>query len=366
MMTPYDVIIVGAGPAGCAAAYDLATHHFSVLLLDKVQFPRMKACAGGLTIKAVKALRYAIDPVTRQVCNNLEIGKKTEKRMTLKSQAPVACMTERSEFDLFCLNKTLTAGAEFRVVKKIIAVTEREKWVELVMEQGTLRSKFLIGADGANSSIRKRFAPFPGFRRGFAIEAQAPIKNNRHYDMAFDFGIVTSGYGWVFPKGDHLNIGLYTFDDRIKLKADALRNYCWEKTGHKSIQQPTAFSIGFGGWEYGPNLKRIFLVGDAAGLADPLLGEGLHNAIKSGQAAAHAILQETADGDRASLCYHKHIGPIKADTLAAYNMARWFYRFPAIGYALLTFPLMGSKLMRGYAMGLTLNEIKARIFNLSL
>jgi flavin-dependent dehydrogenase len=147
---------------------------------------------------------------------------------------------------------------------------------------------------------------------------------------------------------------------------DALRHYCWEKTGHKSMQQPAAFSIGFGGWGYGPGLKRIFLVGDAAGLADPLLGEGLHNAIKSGQAAAHAILQETAGGDMASRCYHKRIGPIKADTLAAYNMARWFYRFPTIGYALLSFPPMGRKLMRGYAMGLTLSEIKASFFKLSL
>lgn len=365
-MIPYDVIIVGAGPAGCAAAYDLATHHCSVLLLDKLRFPRMKACAGGLTIKAVKALRYAIDPVTRQVCNNLEIARKTEKHRILKSPTPVARMTERSEFDHFCLNKTLAAGAEFRIVKKIHAAAEREEFVELVTEQGTLRSSFLIGADGANSSIRKRFAPFPGFRRGFAIEAQIPINGNRQYEMAFDFGIVRSGYGWVFPKGDHLNIGLYTFDDRTTLKADALHNYCWKKTGHKSIQKLGAFSIGFGGWGYGPASKRIFLVGDAAGLADPLLGEGLHNAIKSGQAAAYAILQETGGGNEASVCYHKRIGPIKADTLAAYHMARWFYRFPTIGYALLSFPPMGRKLMRGYAMGLTLSEIKARIFNLTL
>jgi geranylgeranyl reductase family protein len=361
-MIPYDVIIVGAGPAGCAAAYDLAIHQCSVLLLDKLRFPRAKACAGGLTIKAVKALRYTIDPVTRQVCNNLEIGRKTEKRMTLKSPTPVARMTERSEFDLFCLNKTLAAGAEFRVVKKIHAAAELEEHVELITEQGTLRSKFLIGADGANSAIRKRFVPFPEFRKGFAIEAQVPITENRHYEMAFDFGVVKSGYGWVFPKGDHLNIGLYTFDERIKLKADALHSYCRDKTGYQSMRKIAAFSIGFGGWGYGPGLKRTFLVGDAAGLADPLLGEGLHNAIKSGQAAAHAILQETSGGDRASLCYHKHIGPIKADTLAAYKTARWFYRFPSIGYTLLSLPLMSSKLMEGYAMGLTLSEIKAGIF----
>lgn len=365
MMT-YDVIVVGAGPAGTAAAYDLAVNDFAVLLLDKTRFPRKKACAGGLTVKAAEALRYSIQPVIRKICYNLEAGRHAETHKTLKSSKPIAFMTERAEFDFFCLNKTLTAGAHFRVVKTIQAITEQEAFVELVTEQETFRSKFLIGADGANSQIRKRFAPFAEFKKGFAIEATAPVEENRHYEMAFDFGVVTSGYGWLFPKGDHLNIGLFTFDDTVKLKAETLRNYCMEKTGHKTLREMAAFSIGFGGWGYGPGLKRIFLVGDAAGLADPLLGEGLHNAVKSGQAAAHAILQEISAGVPASASYHKRIGPIKADTLAAYKIARWFYRFPSLGYALLSFPPIGNKLMRGYAMGLTVSEIKKRVFNLSL
>lgn len=365
MMT-YDVIVVGAGPAGTAAAYDLAVNNFSVLLLDKARFPRKKACAGGLTIKAAGALRYSIQPVTRKICYNLEAGRRAETHTTLKSSQPIAFMTERAEFDFFCLNKTLAAGAHFRVVKKLHAITEQERFVKIVTELGTLRSKFLIGADGANSSIRKRFAPFAEFKRGFAIEATAPAEENRHYEMTFDFGVVKSGYGWVFPKEDHLNLGLFTLDDTVTLKAETLRNYCMEKTGHKTLREMAAFSIGFGGWGYGPGLKRIFLVGDAAGLADPLLGEGLHNAIRSGQAAAHAIIQEISGGESALVCYHKLIGPIKADTLAAFRIARWFYRFPSLGYALLSFPLIGNKLMKGYAMGLTLSEIKKRVFNLSL
>jgi geranylgeranyl reductase family protein len=365
MMT-YDVIVVGAGPAGSAAAYDLAVHNFSVLLLDKTRFPRMKACAGGLTIKAVRALRYPIEPVTHKVCYNLEVSRRTEKHTTLKSLKPVALMTERSEFDFFCLNETLKAGTEFRVVKKLHDVREQEKFVELITEQGALRSKFLIGADGANSSIRKRFSPFPEFKRGFAIEAKAPLVARRHYEMTFDFGVVKSGYGWVFPKQDHLNIGLYTLDDSVKLKANALYHYCKEKTGSNILKEMAAFSIGFGGWGYSPRLKRIFLVGDAAGLADPLLGEGLHNAIKSGQAAAHAIIQEISGGNPALKCYHNRILPIKTDTLAAYKIARRFYRFPALGCALLSFPLMGNTLMKGCAMGLTLSEIKSRFLKLSL
>jgi geranylgeranyl reductase family protein len=364
-MTIYDVIVVGAGPAGSAAAYDLAVKNYSVLLIDKVRFPRRKACAGGLTIKAAKALRYPIESVTRKACHHLEIDRRIEKHTTLKSEKPVVLMTERSEFDFYCLNETLKAGAEFRVVKKLHAATERERSVELATEQGSLRSKFLIGADGANSFIRKSCAPFPEFKKGFAIEAKAPIEEGRHFEMAFDFEVVKSGYGWVFPKGDHLNIGLFTIDDSVKLKADTLCHYCRKKTGSKTLKEMAAFSIGFGGWGYRPRSKRVFLVGDAAGLADPLLGEGLHNAIKSGQAAAHAIIQEISGGDSASLCYHQRIRSIKADTLAAYKMARWFYRFPSLGYTLLLFPFIGQRLMKGYAMGLTLNEIKSRFLKFS-
>ncbi|MFH0726126.1 MAG: geranylgeranyl reductase family protein [Pseudomonadota bacterium] len=359
-MITYDVIVVGAGPAGSAAAYDLAVHNFSVLLLDKTRFPRMKACAGGLTIKAAGALRYPIESITRTACCNMEVSRHLSKQTTLKCEMPVVLMTERSEFDYFCLNETLKTGVEFRVVKKLLHVKEQEQSLECVTEQGTLRSKFLIGADGANSSIRKQLAPFPEFKRGFAIEAKVPLVAHRHDEMAFDFGVVPSGYGWVFPKGDHLNIGLYAYNDSIKLKAEALYHYCREKTGSNTLQEMAAFSIGFGGWGYKPGSERVFLVGDAAGLADPLLGEGLHNAIRSGQAAAQAIIQKTHGGISASVCYHKLIEPIKADTLAAYKMARWFYRFPSLGYALLSFTPLGQVLMKGYAMGLTLSEIKSR------
>ena len=69
----WDAMVVGAGPAGCAAAYDLAAAGQSVLLLDKRDFPRAKACAGGLTIKAVQALRYSIDPVVRKVIGRVRL-----------------------------------------------------------------------------------------------------------------------------------------------------------------------------------------------------------------------------------------------------------------------------------------------------
>src|ERR1700728_183690 len=91
----WDAMVVGAGPAGCAAAYDLAAAGQSVLLLDKKDFPRAKACAGGLTTKAVKALRYSIDPVVRKVVRRirLEGDASAGDPVVLKSREPICVMT---------------------------------------------------------------------------------------------------------------------------------------------------------------------------------------------------------------------------------------------------------------------------------
>ena len=110
----WDAIVVGAGPAGCAAAYDLAAAGQSVLLVDKRDFPRPKACAGGLTIKAVKALRYSIEPVVETGGSTRPAGGWSRLSSSLKSREPICVMTVRAELDEYCLGKTIAAGACFR------------------------------------------------------------------------------------------------------------------------------------------------------------------------------------------------------------------------------------------------------------
>ena len=101
----YDVVIVGSGPAGCAAAFDLCSKKRNVLLVDRYEFPRNKACAGGLTMKTLKALRYSVEPVIKRVCNDIVIGKEMSHKVLLKSKHPICAMTTRSQFDNFCLKK---------------------------------------------------------------------------------------------------------------------------------------------------------------------------------------------------------------------------------------------------------------------
>src|ERR1700757_250084 len=106
-MKTWDAIIVGAGPAGCAAAYDLAAAGHEVLLLDKAEFPRQKACAGGLTLKAIKALRYSVEPVVRQKIARMRLERDAARTTTMSRRTPCCFMTVRQELDDFCFRKTV-------------------------------------------------------------------------------------------------------------------------------------------------------------------------------------------------------------------------------------------------------------------
>ena len=353
----YDTIIVGAGPAGCAAAYDLCQRGRSVLLLDWHTFPRAKACGGGLTIRAIQALRYSVRPVIRHVCHNLLVSKQLIHSRLLAGSHPICAMTVREEFDEFCFRKTLAVGASFQVVKHIAQVEEHETGVRLATDNGTFQAKFLIGADGADSQIRKLSGQFPQVTAALAIEARVPLAGIQSPEMTMDFGVVDQGYGWVFPRDDHLSLGLYTHSPSGHLSHRQLVEYASARLGTSIDENLIGHRIGTAGWLYRPESKRVLLVGDAAGLADPLLGEGIANAILSGQAAAFAIERELVQGAPAIQVYRQSLRPLQRDLHVSFRSARRFYGHPALGYATLTFAPVRYALLKGYALGWPLRTI---------
>ena len=352
-----DVVVVGAGPAGCAAAYDLAAKGIRVLLLDRFEFPRRKICAGGLTVKALRALRYPIDPVIENTANNWSVSCRMRHRKRLTGIDPICHMVRRISFDAFCLQQTVAAGAGFEIVKRIDRIEETNRTVSLVTNRGEIRARFLIGADGVYSRVRRLTGRFSTLRSGFAVEGIVKKTPANDLCMGFDFSLVMDGYGWVFPKKDHINVGLYTQNAGVRITRQDLTDYVVARLGDEVPVHVVGYPLGIGGWRYRSGRGRCMLVGDAAGLVDPLLGEGLYHAITSGQCAAAAIVDAIDTGSDACTSYAKLLKPIQRDLLFSQFAAAFFYRLPRFAHLLLASPAASVPLMKGFSLGMPLLDI---------
>ena len=352
-MELWDAIVVGAGPAGCAAAWDLAASGRAVLLLDRADFPRNKACAGGLTRKSLRALRYPVGPVTREVVSAIMVEKRAGEAATLVSRKPVCALTVRRELDEFCLRQTLAAGARFERIGPIHAIDAQRDRVVVRCGRRNIAARFVVGADGVHSRVRQLLhGDGPSwFRRGFALEAEVyPIAGKEH-GLLFDFAPVRQGYGWIFPKRDHLNVGLYTDSPGEKLDRARLITWIEARFGKAEVAHVMGQYLGFGAEDAPPAEERVFLAGDAGGFADPLTGEGIHGAIVSGQAAAAAIEGELRGEGRARLLFADNTEALRRDLNLSAAGARWFYRNIDVGFRALTAPVFRGAIINAYANG---------------
>ena len=368
MQTDFDVIVVGAGPSGTAAAFRLKRFGYQVLLLDKQQFPRVKPCGGGISIKALNLMPWSVAPVIERAVKKLGMGvssRATERYEVFEAQGYVCTFAVREAFDNFNFGKAVEAGVEFEHSSELSEIDERGDFVRATLGNKTITARYLIGADGANSTVRRLLSAGRWFYRGFAMEGLVSYADVGAEPLAaFFFGKVANGYGWLFPKGDHINVGLYTWDNTVTLSKEQLRAYSIDRIESDKLERIIGFPIGFGGRNYVQNRERIILVGDAAGFAEPLLGEGIHNALKSGQAAASAII--AFDDGRSSslrLAYKKELGPIHNDLARCENLKSFFYgNLAGIGYGALRFPVSKIALMRGFAAGKTMYELTNTFF----
>jgi geranylgeranyl reductase family protein len=365
-VTTWDAIVVGAGPAGCAAAYDLAAAGQSVLLLDKSDFPRPKACAGGLTIKAVKTLRYSIEPVVREVVSRVRLEGGEGLSSSLGSREPICVMTLRAELDEYCLGKTIAAGARFRKISAIQQVAASGSSVDLLTSGERFRARFLVGADGASGQIRRLCAQGSWFSQGFALEVQTP-KPREEVDLTFDFASVRGGYAWIFPKRDHLNVGVYCPSSAAGLTRSRLLQYVKDRLGTEDADRVTGQYLGIGAGEcpaeyVQPDLRdRVLLVGDAGGFVDPLTGEGIYGALHSGQTAASAILAETRENGTAREAFAGYISGYRQTLRFSSRAAAAFYADPGRGFRAMRLPFVRRTMVKTYTHGLNVQSLAMRI-----
>lgn len=290
-MTSYDTIVVGAGPAGSTAARLLAERGLRVLLLDRANFPRDKPCGGGVTVRAAQTAGIDLSPVIERTVNEVQVSFRLGRPFLRTSSEPLTHMTQRCRLDAYLAERAAGAGAEFRDGVAVREVELSAGGVVVRANGEALRARALVGADGANGAVGRALGLAPSGDAAVALEANAPADLERWgHAIALDLGGIPGGYGWLFPKGDHVNVGVGGWrwvGPSLRQRLGALCRFLdideaklWGLRGHHLPLRTPGASIVRG---------PVLLAGDAAGLVDPLSGEGIDAAFASGRLAAQAV-----------------------------------------------------------------------------
>ena len=211
-MERFEVLIVGAGPAGSTAAYRLAKAGASVLLADKARFPRDKPCGGGLTMRAVRQLPFSVEPVVEDRTTSVRLGLDFRARFERHMQEPLVLMTQRSRLDAFLAEQASAAGADFRDGVRVDELALLDGGVHASLNGHKVAANWLVCADGVNGTAARSIGVDDGRTYGVALEANVPygVVSEEEYRgrLFLELANVPGGYGWVFPKGDHVNVGV--------------------------------------------------------------------------------------------------------------------------------------------------------------
>ena len=334
------MLVVGAGPAGSAAAIHLVRGGASVLLTDKAHFPRDKPCGGGLTGRALRHAPCDVEPVVEHVVDRFVLRARYGRCVMRRGNAPLIRMTQRRRLDIHLTEQAAAVGADFRDGVRVEDLAVGDEGVSAIVGGSRMHASFLVGADGANGLVARSAELGEGIVRGVALEANvrwgtldpAPYRETAWVEL----GVVPGGYGWVFPKGDHANLGVGGWHDegpRLRAHLDQLAREhgldpgaLTDVRGHRLPMRRLGAPAARG---------RVLLVGDAAGLVDPLSGDGIYEAFVSARLAADAILAGRPEGYEPALSasLDRHAGASWKAKRAADRYPRaclWAIRAPGV------------------------------------
>ncbi len=327
----YDVIVIGAGIGGAAAAYYLGEAGCRVLVLEKEQLPRYKPCGGAVPGSVFHYFPFPLDEAIEARVARVRYSYQGRDEVTIPLPAGSVVMVMRDRFDALVLEQ---AKCEVREAASVTKVVEREDGVIVFTADGQeFGGRYLIGADGANSTTARQLGLRRGKFLGAAIEAEVPLAPRALAAWVetafFEFGALKGGYLWIFPKREHLSVGIGAFRKRRA----KLRDIMWQEMARFGISldgialHGHPLPIYFRAERL--NTARCLLIGDAAGLMDPLSGEGIRYAVKSARLAVEAIIRDELD---------KYTAWVKREIGANLSRARWlaalFYGLPRLCFRL--------------------------------
>ena len=290
-MLLYDVVIVGAGPAGLACAQTIASQGMNTLVLERKAVIGTKICAGGITWNGL--ITKLKDVSERSFATQHIYSKK--QSFTVSEKNPIIATVNRETLGTLMLENARTEGAEVMANKQVTSISNNTLTIldKITGNREEIGYQILVGADGSSSTVRKHLKlPIDDFGIGinYMIEGQFD-KMEWHLNSSL-FG---SGYSWIFPHKSQASIGAYT--DAKSISARKLKQSLDTWADTRNIALPSSelsaerINYDYKGYRFG----NTYLIGDAAGFASALTGEGIYPAILSGEAVGREIYTKTAN-----------------------------------------------------------------------
>ncbi|MGE0622296.1 MAG: NAD(P)/FAD-dependent oxidoreductase [Pseudomonadales bacterium] len=293
-MVEHEVIVVGGGPAGSSAAWELVRNGVDCLVIDREAFPREKLCAGWITPEVLAALEFSPADYPHRFLT-FETLRISVRGLKLPYRSPQHSI-RRFEFDRWLLDRS---GAP--VVTHNVRRIERDG--DGFVLDGTYRCRHLVGAGGTRCPVyRELFRAHHPRVKGLQVvtqELEFPYQTPDADCYLWFFHRSLPGYGWYVPKADgYVNVGIGGIADRLKAKGDDIKRH-WRGLIDDLVEkgllagdpgEPGGYSYFLNACHPAPKLGNAFLVGDAAGLATRDMCEGIGPAVESGLMAARAVL----------------------------------------------------------------------------
>jgi len=325
-------IVVGAGPAGSAAAFALAKAGVETLLLEKRAFPRDKLCGGflaGRTLGLLRELHGEIPAALLHHAGERFVVHHAGERVVERELGGPMAFVQRAEFDEWLARRAVAAGARLEELAEAVGFEGDGEGVTLTLKNGsTRRAAWVVAADGALSRLRRQVEP--GHRFGqTALEVHVPAE--RDDPPRLDFGLFPWGYAWDFPKRGLRSVGLGGLAARTGDQKALLADYL--------VRLGLPATARVAGWPLPDRPMwrrargRTLFAGDAAGLCEPISGEGIYYALRSGERAARAIAAVETGGRRGpdparevAAAYERGIAFVLRQIHASLLFRRLFYR----------------------------------------